>query len=345
MDEMNIGLVILDLRRKRGMTQEQLAEAVGVSPPAVSKWETGASCPDVALLAPIARALETDVNTLLSFHERLPAEELPRVLKEISRLAESDGPTAMARILALTRRYPTDPQLRFQLSSIAMGLPQLYGWPGETREAAKDFAEEGFEYVRKNGEKQLWPTATYLLAALLMERDKLDRARELLDSLPVLPMAPQTLYAALYQKQGQPERAWEQARMQLISGGQTVLQSLAVLAASDAPDAGRALDAYGAVAEALGYPPCLLNIQMAARAMEREAPAEALEKLTLVVRELKGETERMQPLWGRDASPDSSYYRMLGRMLQNNLDRDSKFAALRNDARFVELLRRLDLET
>ena len=43
MDEINIGTVILDLRKQQGMTQEQLAEAVGVSPPAVSKWETGGS--------------------------------------------------------------------------------------------------------------------------------------------------------------------------------------------------------------------------------------------------------------------------------------------------------------
>lgn len=41
--ESNIGNVICDLRKKRGMTQEQLAEAVGVSTPAVSKWETGVS--------------------------------------------------------------------------------------------------------------------------------------------------------------------------------------------------------------------------------------------------------------------------------------------------------------
>ena len=67
MDKTNIGAVILSLRKQRGMTREQLAEAVGVSPPAVSKWETCSNCPDVALLAPIARALDTDVNTLLSF--------------------------------------------------------------------------------------------------------------------------------------------------------------------------------------------------------------------------------------------------------------------------------------
>ena len=154
MDETHIGAVILALRKQQGMTQEQLAEAVGVSPPAVSKWETGSSCPDVALLSPIARALDTDVNTLLSFAPTLSQEEL--------------------------------------------------------------------------------------------------------------------------------------------------------LAASDAPDAPRALDAYGAVAEALGYPPCLLDLQLAARAMEDHDPEGALEKLRAVARELKGETEQAIPcgaLLPRAAAP------------------------------------------
>lgn len=43
MDETNIGAVISELRKRRGLTQERLAEMVGVSPPAVSKWETGVS--------------------------------------------------------------------------------------------------------------------------------------------------------------------------------------------------------------------------------------------------------------------------------------------------------------
>ena len=41
--ELKIGETILRLRRERGLTQEQLAVAVGVSPPAVSKWERGGS--------------------------------------------------------------------------------------------------------------------------------------------------------------------------------------------------------------------------------------------------------------------------------------------------------------
>lgn len=344
MEETNIGAVILDLRRKLGMTQEQLAEAVGVSTPAVSKWETGSSCPDVALLAPIARALDTDVNTLLSFTPTLSQEDLLAAVKEVHQLAERDGAAAMDRILALTRRYPTDTQLRFQLAGIAMGLPQLYCWPEETTQAAWDFAEQGFAYVRQHGEKKLWPTVTYMLAGLLLNRDKLDQAEPLLDSLPVMPLASQMLYAHLYQKRGQPEKAWEQARMQLLSGGQTVLQALAVLAASDAPDAPRALDAYGAVAQALGYPPCLLNVQLAAHAMEAGDPEGALKKLRVVVRELKDEAAQAHPLWSAAPPSTASYSQTLGRMLQNSLRTDPKFQSLRTDPRFLDILQLLSPE-
>lgn len=339
--ESNIGNVICDLRKKRGMTQEQLAETVGVSTPAVSKWETGASCPDLALLAPIARALDTDVNTLLSFTPTLSQDELLAVVKEVQQLAERDGPAAMDRILALVHRYPTDTQLRFQLASMAMGFPQLYCWPEETIQAAWDFAEQGFAYVRQNGEKKLWPTVTYMLAGLLLNRNKLDQAESLLDSLPVMPLASQMLYALLYQKRGQPEKAWEQARMQVLSGGQTVLQALSVLAASDAPDAPRALDAYGAVAQSLGYPPCLLNIHLAAHAMESGDSESALEKLQAVVCELENEAARSHPLWGIASSSMDSYYQSLSRMLQNSLRTDPKFQSLQADPRFLEILQHL----
>ena len=62
---MNIGGHIAALRKTRGLTQEQLAAQLGVSAPAVSKWETNSSCPDITLLCPLARALGTNVDTLL----------------------------------------------------------------------------------------------------------------------------------------------------------------------------------------------------------------------------------------------------------------------------------------
>jgi transcriptional regulator with XRE-family HTH domain len=69
MNEFSIGTTILRLRKGKGITQEQLAGMIGVSAGAVSKWETGNSTPDIALLAPLTRALDTSLNELLSFEK------------------------------------------------------------------------------------------------------------------------------------------------------------------------------------------------------------------------------------------------------------------------------------
>ncbi len=51
---MSIGSVIRKYRKEAGMTQEEMANRLGVTTPAVNKWENGNSNPDIELLAPIA---------------------------------------------------------------------------------------------------------------------------------------------------------------------------------------------------------------------------------------------------------------------------------------------------
>ncbi len=61
---MDISKNIIALRKKKGVTQEQLATAVNISPQAVSKWETGVSLPDVQTLPLIAEYFEVSVDYL-----------------------------------------------------------------------------------------------------------------------------------------------------------------------------------------------------------------------------------------------------------------------------------------
>lgn len=61
----DIGKNIRDLRVKRNMTQDELAEKLFVTRQTVSNYETGRSRPDIDMLASIAQALSTDANTLL----------------------------------------------------------------------------------------------------------------------------------------------------------------------------------------------------------------------------------------------------------------------------------------
>ena len=67
LSQKTLGAKIAALRKIRNMTQEQLAAQLGISAPAVSKWETGSSYPDITLLAPLARALGTNLDMIRYF--------------------------------------------------------------------------------------------------------------------------------------------------------------------------------------------------------------------------------------------------------------------------------------
>ena len=76
---MKISEVIRNYRKKEDLTQQQVANYLNISAPAVNKWEHGISCPNIALLAPLARVLKIDVNTLLAFNEELSDVEVKKL--------------------------------------------------------------------------------------------------------------------------------------------------------------------------------------------------------------------------------------------------------------------------
>lgn len=63
-DVAKLGVRIAQLRKERNLTQDALSQKLGVSPQAVSKWETGIGCPDIALLPVIADAFGVTINDL-----------------------------------------------------------------------------------------------------------------------------------------------------------------------------------------------------------------------------------------------------------------------------------------
>ena len=69
MDTMKTGALIAQKRKEQNLTQQQLADLLGVTNKAVSKWETGDGFPDVSLLLPLAQALGVTADTLLKGEE------------------------------------------------------------------------------------------------------------------------------------------------------------------------------------------------------------------------------------------------------------------------------------
>ena len=66
MDQIKIGKFIAECRKKNGLTQIQLAEKLGITDRAVSKWENGKSLPDSSIMLDLCEILKISVNDLLS---------------------------------------------------------------------------------------------------------------------------------------------------------------------------------------------------------------------------------------------------------------------------------------
>lgn len=80
---MYIADVIKTKRREKGLTQEAMAQRLGVTTPAVSKWENGNSLPDISLLSPIARLLDISLDTLLCHEKELSDAEANSLVEQL----------------------------------------------------------------------------------------------------------------------------------------------------------------------------------------------------------------------------------------------------------------------
>lgn len=81
MDIMKIGKFIAENRKKKNLTQEQLAEKLGVTSKTISRWENGNYMPDISLLKPISEELGISLNDLLS-GEKVEKEQYQEKLEE-----------------------------------------------------------------------------------------------------------------------------------------------------------------------------------------------------------------------------------------------------------------------
>ena len=170
----NLGARIADLRRAKGMTQEQLAGAVGVSAPAVSKWETSASCPDISLLCPIARALDTNVDTLLQFEEGLSQERISELVNDLVEKARAGNrEEAEAMLLKQLHTYPSSSALKYNAATVLDFFTMIF--PMEPPEKKDDWRKQKqhlLEEVRSSGNSQYWQGAVYGLAAIAIQDEE-----------------------------------------------------------------------------------------------------------------------------------------------------------------------------
>ena len=82
MDQIQTGAFLKTLRKVKGITQEQLAEELGVSGRTISRWETGYNMPDISLLLEIAEFFDVSIPELIRGERK--SEDMTEEIKEVA---------------------------------------------------------------------------------------------------------------------------------------------------------------------------------------------------------------------------------------------------------------------
>lgn len=182
---MNISETIRTYRKERNMTQEQVANYLGVSAPAVNKWEKGISYPDITLLAPLARLLRINVDTLLSFHDELSENEIGQFINELSQDMLQLGFEKSFRIASdKIKEYPNCNKLILWTAQILNGYLVMKLQDVDDVEKYKKQIDTWLSTVAFCEEHELANAALMSLAGNLMNEKKYEEAQKLIDQIP-----------------------------------------------------------------------------------------------------------------------------------------------------------------
>lgn len=133
---MTFGQRIKHYRKNLGYTQSELAEAIGVTTQAISKWETDSSMPDISQIVPLARILATTTDILLGMDES-EDKVIDGILEEGERVILSGGKNALTlgvenngqyydlayrSMLEKTKRYPYNTKLLIRCAEYGIHL-------------------------------------------------------------------------------------------------------------------------------------------------------------------------------------------------------------------------------
>ena len=229
---MNISAVIKTHRKECGLTQEEMANRLGVTASAVNKWESGASLPDITMLAPIARLLGITVDALLSFRETLTEEELRSKMDTLwGMLNGGQFHEALAWAKHTAAEYPNCHSL---LLWMAQALEAYFiVMPSQSSPEAERFIGACFERVLACEEEALRIAAAEALFNRAVREEDYDLAERYLTYFSLENPERKRKQALLYGKRGQLEdacRAYEELLFAQCQNVRMVLQNLYTLA-------------------------------------------------------------------------------------------------------------------
>lgn len=136
---MEIGNQIRQLRLRRGITQDEMAQHFGITPQAISKWERGAATPDIGMLPEISAYFGVSIDTLFSLSDNTRMERIQNMLWDVRYLNPADIEAAREFLLEKARREPANGKPHAMLAEMENHIAKCHS------ELAAEYAKEALE--------------------------------------------------------------------------------------------------------------------------------------------------------------------------------------------------------
>ncbi len=228
---MKIGEVIRKYRKEKQMTQEELADYLGITSSAVNKWENGYSLPDITLLAPVARVLGITTDTLLSYREELTKQEISRIMEQFTEKAMAgDYDALFSWAMGILQEYPNSGTLAINI------LPGLYTYRSilEAPEEYGDRIRKAYQRLLKNQDEEIVRRAAEFLFYGYMGEEKYDEAQKVLSFVPERDSEHRMMLALLHRRRGESDEAYRIYERMILEGYERINWAFSNLFTMDA---------------------------------------------------------------------------------------------------------------
>ncbi len=212
---MNLGNKIKVLRKKNNTTQEQLADILGVSFQAVSKWENNITFPDITLVPVIATYFGVSIDELFDFSIKEMEAEIEAVVNEAYKYRESDPQKSRKILEAGLKKYPENDILMNNL----LYVMDYSKYPDNTIETAS-------KLIEKTTQSDVKYDALRFLAYAYKVKGDLKSAERAIEQIPEIYFSKLTEEAFLFDD----ERKFSAAQKQKWISFENLLQMLEKIA-------------------------------------------------------------------------------------------------------------------
>ncbi len=240
MGKINIGAFIASRRKERGLTQEELADYLGVSKPAVSKWESGQSYPDIMLLPVLASYFNTSVDELIGYEAQMTKADIRKLYDRLSAaFAAEPFEGVHEEIQEYVRKYHSCWNLLFALALLLINNSMLAGGPEKMPEILREASDLLGIIEKESGDAKLIKDSLSLRAYCCLALNEPACAIDLLDDFDEQQTSPEILLAKAYAMKDDTDRAKGILQRFVYHNGVNVFAAMPDLMALYAGDPGR----------------------------------------------------------------------------------------------------------